>query len=76
MFRRTGQFRRRSAGRGGDTTGKTTVRDISEGCEVSHRTAQKALRRLAMQCLMTPLEHESGSAEGRRYRLSAEALRD
>lgn len=59
---------------GGDTTGKITVRDISEWCEVSHRTAQNALRRLAMQRLVTPLKHASGSAEGRRYRLSAEVL--
>jgi len=60
---------------GGDTTGKITVRDISEWCEVSHRTAQNALRRLAMQRLVTLLKHESGSAEGRRYRLSADVLR-
>jgi len=60
---------------GSDTTEKITVRDISEWCEVSHRTAQNALRRLAMQRLVMPLKHESGSAEGRRYRLSAEVLR-
>jgi hypothetical protein len=69
------RLRARAAQVGGDTTGKITVRDISEWCEVSHRTAQNALRRLAMQQLLTPLEHESGSVEGRRYRLSAEVLR-
>jgi hypothetical protein len=69
------RLRSRTAHAGGDTTGKITVRDISEWCEVSHRTAQNALRRLAMQRLVIPLKHESGSAEGRRYRLSADVLR-
>lgn len=69
------RLRAGAAQAGGDTTRKTTVRDISEWCEVSHRTAQNALRRLTMQRLVTPLENESGSTEGRRYRLSAEVLR-
>jgi MarR-like DNA-binding transcriptional regulator SgrR of sgrS sRNA len=51
---------------GGGTTGKITVRDIGEWYEVSHRNAQNALRRLATQRLVTPLRHESRTAEGRR----------
>jgi hypothetical protein len=55
---------------GGNTTETVAMREISVACELSHRTAQNALRRLSLQQLVAPLTHASGSNEGRRYRLS------
>lgn len=59
---------------GDDTTQIVAVREISQACEVSRRTAQNALRRLSLQQLIIPLTHASGSTEGRRYHLSLVAL--
>ena len=58
----------------GNTTTAVAVREISESCQVSRRTAQNVLRRLSMQQLITPLAHASGSTEGRRYHLWPTAL--
>jgi hypothetical protein len=64
-----------AAASGGVTAGKIAARDIGERYGVSHCTARNAPRRLTTRRIVTPLRHESGSAESRRYRLSAEALR-
>jgi hypothetical protein len=58
----------------GNITAAVAVREISEACQVSRRTAQNVLCRLSIQQLIAPLPHASGSTEGRRYYLSPSAL--
>lgn len=59
----------------GDVTRQLTSREVADECEIGRRTAQIALKRLAMQGLIECFTHESGSREGRCFRLTPAAFR-